>query len=196
MNQSSSCWPTPQPQPRQILNPLSEARDRTHVLMHTSCICYYRATRETPTVLKRKQRSVCICLSRSIFRGMKGYQHVFLFLVFSLIIWRASILVGIDTCHSVSWLPGPSTWMCFVSRTIPFLVAVGFQPFAVLTKLRYNQEPWAHISYLWDKFPKGYCLCNYVRLLNFPPVMEKPFFLSPCQWSTVSHFWPWAQFGR
>ena len=63
LNQSCSCRPTPQLQQgqiwatsvlhysswqRQILNPLREARDRTRVLMDTSCICYHWATTGTP----------------------------------------------------------------------------------------------------------------------------------------------------
>ena len=32
----------------QILNPLSEARDQTHILMVTSQVCYHRATTGTP----------------------------------------------------------------------------------------------------------------------------------------------------
>ena len=37
-NRRCSCRPTPQPQPHQILNPLSEARDRTHVLVDNSWV--------------------------------------------------------------------------------------------------------------------------------------------------------------
>ena len=35
-----SCRPMPEPQQCQILNPLSEARDRTHVLTDTSGVHY------------------------------------------------------------------------------------------------------------------------------------------------------------
>ena len=38
--------PQPQP-PRQILNPLSEARDRTCILMDTSWVCYHWARKGT-----------------------------------------------------------------------------------------------------------------------------------------------------
>ena len=63
-NRTYSCWPTPQPQPTQdpscicdlhnswwpccILNPLSEARDGTCVLMVTSQVCFWWATMGTP----------------------------------------------------------------------------------------------------------------------------------------------------
>ena len=36
---SYSHWPTPQAQQHCILNPLSKARDRTHVLMDATRIC-------------------------------------------------------------------------------------------------------------------------------------------------------------
>ena len=41
-------WPTPQLRQCWILNPLSEARDQTHVLMDTSQICFRWATMGTP----------------------------------------------------------------------------------------------------------------------------------------------------
>ena len=37
---SHSCQPIPQPQQHQILDPLSETRDQTCILMDTSWICY------------------------------------------------------------------------------------------------------------------------------------------------------------
>ena len=60
-NQSCSCWPTPQSQrclscifhlhhssqQHWILNPVSEARDRTRILMDTSWFCYHWATTGT-----------------------------------------------------------------------------------------------------------------------------------------------------
>ena len=65
-NWSCSCWPTPQPQQWgvwtasvnlhhsswqcQILNLLSEGRDRIHILMDTSQVRYRRATMGTPNV--------------------------------------------------------------------------------------------------------------------------------------------------
>ena len=47
-NWSCSFRPIPQPQQGQILNPVSEARGRTHVLMDISQIHYCWATMETP----------------------------------------------------------------------------------------------------------------------------------------------------
>ena len=47
VNRSDSCWPTPQPQPRQIPDPLREARDGTHILMDISRIHFHRATSGT-----------------------------------------------------------------------------------------------------------------------------------------------------
>ena len=44
----SELRPTPQPQQHEILNPLSEARDRTHILMDTSRICSIEPQRELP----------------------------------------------------------------------------------------------------------------------------------------------------
>ena len=52
LNQSYSCWPTPQPWQRQILNPLSEARDRTWIFMDTSRVRYHWATMGTPKISK------------------------------------------------------------------------------------------------------------------------------------------------
>ena len=46
MNQSYSCWPTPQPQQRGIHNRLSEARDQTHILTDASRIRFCFATVE------------------------------------------------------------------------------------------------------------------------------------------------------
>ena len=45
-NQSCSCWPTPQSQQCQILNPLSKARDWYHNLMDTSPVHSHWATME------------------------------------------------------------------------------------------------------------------------------------------------------
>ena len=47
-NQSCSCQPMPQSQQRQILNPPSEARDQTRILMVTSWVHYHWATMGTP----------------------------------------------------------------------------------------------------------------------------------------------------
>ena len=58
LNRSCSCWPTPQPQQRHILNPLSEARDWTCVLENPSRICYCWATTgtsENSTVFQSKK---------------------------------------------------------------------------------------------------------------------------------------------
>ena len=48
LNQSCSCWPMPEPQQSWILNPLSKARDRTHILMDTSWVSFPWATTGTP----------------------------------------------------------------------------------------------------------------------------------------------------
>ena len=53
-NQSCSCWPTPQPQQCQILNPLREARDQTWILMNTSCVRFCWATTTIPSHLFSK----------------------------------------------------------------------------------------------------------------------------------------------
>ena len=47
-------------QQRQILNPLSEARDRTSVLMDTSQICFRRAMMGTPIILYIKHFSISV----------------------------------------------------------------------------------------------------------------------------------------
>ena len=47
-NRSCSCQPNPQPQQRWIFNPLSEARDRTCVLMDTSRVHCHWATMGIP----------------------------------------------------------------------------------------------------------------------------------------------------
>ena len=49
MNQSCSCQLTPQPQQRQMLNPLSKARDWTHILMDIGRVHYRWVTMGTPT---------------------------------------------------------------------------------------------------------------------------------------------------
>ena len=41
-------WPTPQLTAMPDPDPLSEARDQTHILMDTSQICFYCATMENP----------------------------------------------------------------------------------------------------------------------------------------------------
>ena len=48
LNWSYSCQPEPQPQQCCILNPLNEARDRTHILMGTSQIHFCCTTMRTP----------------------------------------------------------------------------------------------------------------------------------------------------
>ena len=48
LNHSCSCWPRPQPQQWQILNPLSKARDQTHFFMVTSQVSYCWAMMGTP----------------------------------------------------------------------------------------------------------------------------------------------------
>ena len=62
-NWSCSCWSMPQPQQRQIPGPLSEARDRTHILMDTSGIRLRCAAAGTPDC-SRKSAFVYL-----IFRG-------------------------------------------------------------------------------------------------------------------------------
>ena len=47
-NQSYSCWPTPEPSQRQILNPLNEARDRACNLMVPSQIVSAAPRRQLP----------------------------------------------------------------------------------------------------------------------------------------------------
>ena len=56
-NRSCSRWPTPQPQRHGILNPLSEARDRTHNLMVPSQIRFRCATTRTPELVILKTSS-------------------------------------------------------------------------------------------------------------------------------------------
>ena len=48
MNRSCSCWPKPQPQQCQILNPVSKARDRTCNLMVPSQMCFRCVMKGTP----------------------------------------------------------------------------------------------------------------------------------------------------
>ena len=50
MNWSCSRQPAPQSQQHRILNPLSEARDRTHILVDTSWVYYHCATTGPPRV--------------------------------------------------------------------------------------------------------------------------------------------------
>ena len=45
-NRSCSSGPMPQPQQHQILNPLSEPRDQTLILMYASLVCYTESQRE------------------------------------------------------------------------------------------------------------------------------------------------------
>ena len=47
---SRVCGPHHSSQPRRILNPLSEARDRSYILVHTSRVCYCWATRTSPII--------------------------------------------------------------------------------------------------------------------------------------------------
>ena len=49
---------TAQPQQRWILNPLIEARDRTHTLINTSQIHYHRTMRGTPRILFKEISSL------------------------------------------------------------------------------------------------------------------------------------------
>ena len=42
-----------------IINPLSEARDQTSVLMHASWVCYHRATTGTPHIYLSDKYNTC-----------------------------------------------------------------------------------------------------------------------------------------
>ena len=54
----------------QILNPLSEARDQTLILMHTSQVCYWWATMGTPMMLFLKKITTCVFCTIFYFKQL------------------------------------------------------------------------------------------------------------------------------
>ena len=60
-NRSCSCQPTPQSQQCRILNPLSEARDRTRNLLVPSQICFWCTTTGTPLPISLVQKPLWWC---------------------------------------------------------------------------------------------------------------------------------------
>ena len=65
-NRGSETRLGPTPQQRQILNPLGEVRDWTHVLMDTSRVCYHWAAMGTPSFLDNSEVSASWNINSSI----------------------------------------------------------------------------------------------------------------------------------
>ena len=96
MNLGSSLWPTPQPQPHRILNPLSGARVRTHVLMDTSWVLKLLSYKNSRGWTFNKNRF------RFKLKWMPGSSEVLM-----LILWRnpaASVRGAAGWSHCGNWL--------------------------------------------------------------------------------------------
>ena len=80
----------------QILNPVSEARHQTHMLMDTSWVCYHSATTGTPEEPKLLT-TVQYCLSR-LSREWKPYwEHIIC------VLWRVSSVTWALRRNNAAW---------------------------------------------------------------------------------------------
>ena len=84
----------------QIPNPLSRARDRTHVLLDTSWVCYCGATTGTPPFFILKSARPSYSTSHSIVHDylwvlrFSFFLPVYVFLDFSTFMLTAFVIIG------------------------------------------------------------------------------------------------------